>query len=196
MLLFANFILFSVLPSHLTASRCVGHACSPPVGNLATGRVLRTLTGCCRNGSQELCSSPQQPCSEGTAHPPSQMTDDPFLNPNTWWESEAGQGQEEEIRLDLESRFCLTHVVMLFRSPRPDTMVLERSVDFGQSWQTLKFFASNCSSEFGLTDDTSEPGSLCTSRYSSAKPCSGGEVRSFEFDSFKSNILCKALMSR
>lgn len=105
------------------------------------------------------------------------MVDDPFLHPDTWWESAGDLGQVEEIRLDLESRFCLTHVVMLFRSPRPATMVLERSVDFGQSWQTLKFFSSNCTAAFGLSDDSSEPGSLCTSRYSSAKPCSGGEVR-------------------
>ncbi|KAG5274479.1 hypothetical protein AALO_G00136760 [Alosa alosa] len=175
-LLFLDVYGMSVLSPHLATSRCVGHACSPPVGNLATGRVLRTLTGCCRNSSRESCSSLQRPCSEGTAHPPAQMADDPFLHPNTWWESGAGPGQEEEIRLNLESRFCMTHVVMLFRSPRPDTMVLERSVDFGQSWQTLKFFASNCSSAFGLADDTSQPGSLCTSRYSSAVPCSGGEV--------------------
>ncbi|XP_042561674.1 netrin-4 isoform X2 [Clupea harengus] len=165
----------TVSSPHFMASRCMGHACSPPVGNLATGRVLHTLTGCCRNGSRESCSSFQHPCSDGT-HSPAQMADDPFLHPDTWWESAAGQGQDEEIHLDLDSQFCLTHVVMLFRSPRPATMVLERSIDFGQSWQTLKFFALNCSSAFGLADDTSQPGSLCTSRYSSAKPCSGGEV--------------------
>ncbi|KAI4827730.1 hypothetical protein KUCAC02_031102 [Chaenocephalus aceratus] len=42
------------------------------------------------------------------------MTDDPFLYPDTWWASGAGpteQEQQDEIRLDLESHFCMSHIV-------------------------------------------------------------------------------------
>ncbi|TTB85612.1 Netrin-4 [Bagarius yarrelli] len=140
-----------------TLHSCAGHACSPPFGNLANGRTLYTQSTCCSNSSL--------------------MTDDPFFNPNTWWESGAEAAGEDEIRLDLEDRFCLTHVVMVFRSPRPAAMSLERSTDFGRTWEMLKVFAENCSSAFGLPDDVSQQAALCTSRYSSAKPCSGGEAK-------------------
>lgn len=106
------------------------------------------------------------------------MTDDPFMYPNTWWSS-AGtkQEQQDEIRLDLETQFCLSHVVLVFKSPRPAAMAIERSNDFGKTWEALKVFSQNCSMEFGLPDEFDESGSLCTSRYTSAAPCTGGEVR-------------------
>uniref|UniRef100_A0A667ZHJ5 Netrin-1 n=1 Tax=Myripristis murdjan TaxID=586833 RepID=A0A667ZHJ5_9TELE len=168
---------------HQLTSRCVDHACSPPIGNLASGRALITLSGCCGNNSHHQSQCPSPPlmhhlCPEDS-HPPAHMTDDPFLHPDTWWASRAGstgQKQEDEIRLDLETQFCLSHLVLLFRSPRPAAMAIERSSNFGQTWETLKLFAHNCSLEFGLPDDLSQPGSLCTSRYSSITPCSDGEV--------------------
>lgn len=86
------------------------------------------------------------------------------------------QGNQDEIRLDLETQFCLSHVVLVFKSPRPAAMAIERSADFGKTWEAVKVFAHNCSMEFGLPDDFDQPGSVCTSRYTSAAPCSGGEV--------------------
>ncbi|XP_056130952.1 netrin-4 [Lampris incognitus] len=166
--------LFSALTRSGAASRCVDLACSPPIGNLAVGRTLTTLSGCCGNRSHH----PQHFCPEDT-HPPTHMIDDPFLHPGTWWASGAGitsQSQQDEIRLDLETQFCLSHLVLLFHSPRPAVMVIERSTDFGETWETLKLFAHNCSLEFGVPDDVHQPGSLCTSHYTSATPCSGGEV--------------------
>ncbi|CAL8254891.1 unnamed protein product [Gadus morhua 'NCC'] len=168
------------------ASRCAGHACSPPLGNLASGRTLTTLTGCygdarpllrpCPSRHQGALESPR-PCPEDP-HPPAHMTDDPFSHPGTWWASGAARPQTErdEIRLDLETRFCLSHVFLRFHSPRPRAMAVERSGDFGRTWETLKLFAHNCSLEFGLLDDVTEPGAPCTSRYSKATPCTGGEV--------------------
>ncbi|XP_071393953.1 netrin-4 [Centroberyx affinis] len=174
--------LFLALARSGAASRCVDRACSPPIGNLASGRTLTTLSGCCGNDSHHQSPRPsplpltQHLCPEDT-HPPAHMADDPFLHPDTWWASGAGTtGQEDEIRLDLETQFCLSHLVLLFRSPRPAAMAIERSSDFGKTWETLKLFAHNCSLEFGLHDDLSQPGSLCTSRYTGATPCSGGEV--------------------
>ncbi|XP_041748355.2 netrin-4 isoform X1 [Coregonus clupeaformis] len=175
-MLVINCALILALMQSGTASRCVDHACSPPMSNLASGRTLTTLSGCCGNGSHHsTCPTPLHPCPVDL-HPPAHMVDDPFLHPATWWASGVGTDQEEEVRLDLETRFCLTHVVLQFHSPRPAAMAMERSQDFGQTWETLKLFAQNCSLAFGLPDDTGQPGSLCTSRYSSAKPCSRGEV--------------------
>ena len=180
-------ILFIQSPSpSVSVSRCVDHACSPPIGNLASGRTPTTLSSCCGNNSPQCCPCPHPPmtphlCPEDN-HPPAHMTDDPFSKPETWWASGARtavQGQQDEIQLDLETQFCLSHVVLVFRSPRPAAMAIERSADFGKTWEALKLFASNCSAAFGLADDFSQPGSLCTSRYTSPTPCSGGEVREY-----------------
>lgn len=165
----------------MSVSRCVDRACSPPIGNLASGRALRTLSGCHGNRSSRglRLYPPAHPhlCIEDT-HPSSHMADDPFLHPDTWWASSAAAGAPDEIRLDLETRFFLSHVILVFRSPRPAAMAIERSADFGKTWETLRLFAQNCSAEFGLPDDE---GSLCTSRYTAATPCTKGEVRKRTF---------------
>lgn len=168
---------FTDSPS-MSVSRCRDRACSPPIGNLASGGTLRTLSG-----HTPCLQPPAIPyrCPKDT-HPPAHMTDDPFLHPDTWWASDGGsnmQTEQDEIQLDLEAMSCLSYVLLVFRSPRPSAMAIERSVDFGKTWEPLKLFAHNCSTEFGLADDFSQPGSLCTSRYTSATPCSGGEVKEY-----------------
>lgn len=133
------------------------------MGNLASGRTLHTQSSCCSNSSL--------------------MAD----GPDMWLELGAAAAGEDEVRLDLEDRFCLTHVVMVFRSPRPAAMSLERSQDFGQTWETLKLFAENCSSAFRLPDDANQPEALCTSRYSSATPCTAGEASCLTYQSCSSD---------
>uniref|UniRef100_A0A452J6Y8 Netrin-1 n=1 Tax=Gopherus agassizii TaxID=38772 RepID=A0A452J6Y8_9SAUR len=181
-------------PVKLRTFRCDGHSCNPPVGNLATGRTPVSLTTCGQNSTElycfysdqhlfhwasQGCGQPQ--CTKCNAnqpdnsHLPSDMTDDFFLNPGSWWQSAQGV-HREEIRLDLETAFYLTHVIVVFKSPRPAAMVLERSQDNGQTWRSYKYFSSNCTATFGLQDDLIEEGSLCTSRYSDAVPCTRGEV--------------------
>ncbi|KAG2471465.1 NET4 protein, partial [Polypterus senegalus] len=103
------------------------------------------------------------------------MTDNAFLHPRTWWQSSQGLSREE-IRLDLETDFYLTHVIVLFKSPRPAAMLLERSQDYGRTWRPYKYYATNCTETFGMPDDLTEEGALCTSRYSNAAPCTKGEV--------------------
>ncbi|XP_074533467.1 netrin-4-like isoform X2 [Halichoeres trimaculatus] len=176
-------------------SRCSRRACNPRMGNLAQGRVLSTLSVCGSNSTESSCfyketSDPPSrgscralKCSKcnsavpGQAHPPSAMSDSPFRNPDTWWQSAEGV-KEEMLQLDLETEFFLTHLIMVFRSPRPAAMVLERSQDYGRSWKTLKYFAKDCEVKFGLTEGVPslESGATCTSKYSGAFPCTRGEV--------------------
>lgn len=181
-------------PTRLRAFRCNGRSCNPPVGNLATGRTPVTLTTCGQNSTELYCFYPDQnllhQVSHGCGHPrctkcnanqpdnshlPADMTDDFFANPISWWQSAQGV-HREEIRLDFETEFYLTHVIAVFKSPRPAAMVLERSQDYGQTWRPYKYFSVNCTATFGLQDDVIEEGSMCTSRYSDAVPCTRGEV--------------------
>ncbi|XP_015232221.1 PREDICTED: netrin-4-like [Cyprinodon variegatus] len=176
-------------------SRCFGRACNPPMGNLALGRLLRSQSVCGSNSSERFCffsqtSSPhsKQSCSApkcsrcdaskpGRAHPPSAMSDSSFRHPDTWWQSAEGV-KEETLQLDLETKFLFTHLIVVFRSPRPAAMVLERSKDFGRTWETMRYFASDCEKMFGLAEGSpgGVSGATCTSKYSGASPCTKGEV--------------------
>ncbi|XP_069062388.1 netrin-4-like [Pleurodeles waltl] len=181
-------------PVRQKASRCDGHSCNPPVGNLAVGRTPSTLTTCGQNSTELYCFYPdhhflqtglpacgQHRCTKCNAnqpdnsHLPADMTDDFFMNPVSWWQS-AQAVHREEIRLDLETEFYLTHVIVVFKSPRPAAMVLERSQDYGQTWRPYKYFAVNCTATFGVQDDLKDERAMCTSRYSDALPCTRGEV--------------------
>uniref|UniRef100_A0A8C3VBB7 Netrin 4 n=1 Tax=Catharus ustulatus TaxID=91951 RepID=A0A8C3VBB7_CATUS len=181
-------------PTRPRALRCSGRACNPPVGNLATGRTPVTTTTCGQNSTELYCFYPEQnllhhsspgcgqprcaKCNTNqpdNSHLPADMTDDFFANPISWWQSAQGV-HREEIRLDFETEFYLTHVIAVFKSPRPAAMVLERSQDYGQTWRPYKYFSVNCTATFGLQDDLIEEGSMCTSRYSDAVPCTRGEV--------------------
>ncbi|XP_074867738.1 netrin-4 isoform X2 [Carettochelys insculpta] len=159
------------------------------MGNLAYGRRLWTDTSCGHNATEFYCSYSENAdltckrpkcdkCNAAhthLAHPPSAMADSSFRLPRTWWQS-AEDMPKEKIQLDLEAEFYFTHIIIVFKSPRPAAMVLERSQDFGKTWKPYKYFSTNCSATFGLEDDVTKKGAICTSRYSSPVPCTGGEV--------------------
>ncbi|KAM9377301.1 netrin-4-like isoform 3-T3 [Pholidichthys leucotaenia] len=175
--------------------RCSGRACNPRMGNLALGRVLSTRSVCGFNSSEPFCfykqtfaprsreSCPAAKCGRchagvpSRAHPPSAMSDSSFRHPDTWWQSAEG-ATEETLQLDLETEFLFTHLILVFRSPRPAAMVLERSQDRGRTWKTLGYFARNCKEVFGVAEGSpvEEVGATCTSKYSGAFPCTRGEV--------------------
>ncbi|XP_053572856.1 LOW QUALITY PROTEIN: netrin-4 [Bombina bombina] len=186
-------VLSSIIATGLGSMVTIGshceRACNPRMGNVAIGRRLWTETTCGHNSTELYCSyseSMDQTCVQPKcdkcnathprlAHPSSAMADSPFKIPHTWWQS-ARDTQREFIQMDLEAEFYFTHLIMVFKSPRPAAMILERSQDFGLTWRPYKYFATNCSATFHLKDDIMEKGALCTSRYSQAFPCSGGEV--------------------
>ncbi|XP_076967790.1 netrin-4 isoform X2 [Tamandua tetradactyla] len=164
-------------------------ACNPRMGNLALGRKLWADTTCGQNATELYCFysedthlTCQQPkcdkCNAAQphlAHLPAAMADSSFRFPRTWWQS-AENVHREKIQLDLEAEFYFTHLIMVFKSPRPAAMILDRSQDFGKTWKPYKYFATNCSATFGLEDDVVKKGAVCTSRYSNPFPCTGGEV--------------------
>uniref|UniRef100_H3CDM0 Laminin, alpha 5 n=1 Tax=Tetraodon nigroviridis TaxID=99883 RepID=H3CDM0_TETNG len=79
--------------------------------------------------------------------------------------------------------FHVAYVLIKFaNSPRPDLWVLERSVDFGQTYQPWQYFASSkteCVERFGqrtIERINTDNDIICTTEYSRIVPLENGEI--------------------
>lgn len=101
-----------------------------------------------------------------------------IVNFRSWWQAENGV-EDVTIRFDLEAEFHFTHIIIRFQTFRPAAMLIERSYDFGETWQVYRYFAHNCEHYFPEIP-THQPQRLtdviCETRYSAVAPSTGGDV--------------------
>ncbi|XP_069506839.1 laminin subunit alpha-5 isoform X2 [Ambystoma mexicanum] len=145
------------------------------VGGPASGDPSQTIQGqyC------DICSS----AISDKAHPITNAID----GTERWWQSpplsRSLEFNEVNVTLDLGQLFHVAYVLIKFaNSPRPDLWVLERSTDFGVTYQPWHYFASSkrdCIERFGLQTVeriTKDDDAFCTTEYSRIVPLENGEI--------------------
>ncbi|KAK7100839.1 laminin subunit alpha-like isoform X2 [Littorina saxatilis] len=104
-----------------------------------------------------------------------------------WWQSpplsRGVQYNKVNLTVHLGQEFHVAYVfIRMANSPRPGVWVLERSIDYGKTWNPWQFFAdtpSDCNKFFEAAADESiyfDDQVLCTTQFSKVVPLEGGEI--------------------
>ncbi|XP_035512224.1 laminin subunit alpha-5 [Morone saxatilis] len=184
-----------------------GYSLHPPYFNLAEGTKITATATCgeeetgrtvqdlyCKLVGGPVSGDPSQTiqgqycdiCSQGEsdrAHPITNAID----GTERWWQSpplsRSTEFNEVNVTLNLGQLFHVAYVLIKFaNSPRPDLWVLERSINFGQTYQPWQFFASSkrdCIERFGqrtIERINNDDDVICTTEYSRIVPLENGEV--------------------
>ncbi|XP_041744472.1 laminin subunit beta-3 isoform X2 [Coregonus clupeaformis] len=67
--------------------------------------------------------------------------------PNRWWQARKDVSQVT-LQLDLQNLFQLDTLILTFKGPRASALVVERTLNNGQTWQPSLYMASDCRSAF------------------------------------------------
>ncbi|KAM5305915.1 laminin subunit alpha-5 [Glossophaga mutica] len=144
-------------------------------GPAAGGDPIQTIQG----QHCDICTA----ANSNKAHPASNAVD----GTERWWQSpplsRGLEYNEVNVTLDLGQVFHVAYVLIKFaNSPRPDLWVLERSTDFGLTYQPWQYFASSrrdCLERFGartLERIAEDDDVVCSTEYSRIVPLENGEI--------------------
>ncbi|XP_060747441.1 netrin-G2 [Tachysurus vachellii] len=102
-----------------------------------------------------LCSDECDASNPDLAHPPQLMQDRERGGLVTYWQTQTWRRYPElllaNITLSWNKSLELTDdIEITFEYGRPTAMALEKSLDFGQTWQPYQFYADDCLEVFGM----------------------------------------------
>ena len=118
-----------------TASSTCGTVPTPfCVRSTSLGRISSDCTG------GDICDANDPE----NAHPAAYLTDFPLIG--TWWQSEnsLSPGTSVSIDIPLLTLAEITVITFDFRTIKPSGFYIERSTDYGETYQPYHFFAVSC----------------------------------------------------
>eukprot|EP00076_Gallus_gallus_P030125 XP_015154529.1 laminin subunit beta-3 [Gallus gallus] len=156
--LWALFVLLACPQPGVAQSACSHGACYPPGGDLLLGRGQHlTASSTCGLTKPETYCTPHgewnMRCCKCDSRLPHARNGHRVANMLSsagrarWWQSQSGM-EHVYLQLDLDEKFQLSSIVLDFRSPLPAAMLIERSTDFGKTWEVYQYLASDCAAAF------------------------------------------------
>uniref|UniRef100_UPI00358E62DF netrin-G1-like n=1 Tax=Myxine glutinosa TaxID=7769 RepID=UPI00358E62DF len=146
----------------------------------------------CNLENPYMCSQECDATMPELAHPPELMFDVERRGRPTYWQSAPWRHYPEPFHVFLTLSWNKTvelteDIIIAFPFGWPKVLVLEKSLDYGQTWQPLQYYADNCLEEFEmeprsshqLTQSTSMR-IFCTEDY--AHPFMLGEIKMLRFE--------------
>ncbi|XP_058480069.1 netrin-G1 isoform X2 [Solea solea] len=106
-----------------------------------------------------MCNNECDASTEELAHPPELMFDIEGRNPTTFWQSSSWKKYPKPLLVNITLSWNKTieltdDIVLTFESGRPEQMVLEKSLDYGRTWQPYQFYATDCLDAFTMEPKT------------------------------------------
>ncbi|XP_056289860.1 netrin-G1 isoform X2 [Pseudoliparis swirei] len=106
-----------------------------------------------------MCNNECDASTEELAHPPELMFDLEGRNPTTFWQSTSWKKYPKALLVNVTISWNKTieltdDIVLTFESGRPEQMVLEKSLDYGRTWQPYQFYATDCLDAFTMEPKT------------------------------------------
>ncbi|XP_047212840.1 netrin-1-like isoform X2 [Girardinichthys multiradiatus] len=168
--------------------------CIPDFVNSAFGKDVR-VSSTCGTPAGRYCVVTEKgeertrdchTCDAGDpkkSHPPAYLTD--LNNPHnlTCWQSEnyAQYPQNVTLTLSLGKKFEVTYVSLQFCSPRPESMAIYKSMDYGKSWVPFQFYSTQCKKMYNRQNKATitkqnEQEAICTDSHTDMHPLTGGLI--------------------
>uniref|UniRef100_A0A4W5QZ75 Netrin-1 n=1 Tax=Hucho hucho TaxID=62062 RepID=A0A4W5QZ75_9TELE len=151
--------------------------CIPEFINGAFGKEVAVSSVCGWPTSSRSCTDPWR------AHPPSYLTDLNSAHNLTCWQSENLHTSPNNVNLTLSlgKKFEITYVSLQFCSPRPESLAIYKSMDYGKSWTPYQYYSSQCRRMYNRPNKAAitkqnEQEALCTDSHTDLYPLSGGLI--------------------
>ncbi|XP_058634345.1 netrin-1a isoform X2 [Onychostoma macrolepis] len=168
--------------------------CIPDFVNAAFGKEVRASSTCGKTPSRycvvtEKGDERHRNCHTCDAsdpkkyYPPAYLTD--LNNPHnlTCWQSDnyIQYPQNVTLTLSLGKKFEVTYVSLQFCSPRPESMAIFKSMDYGKSWVPFQYYSTQCRKMYNKPSKATitkqnEQEAICTDSHTDMHPLSGGLI--------------------
>ncbi|XP_051877580.1 netrin-3-like [Pristis pectinata] len=168
--------------------------CIPDFVNAGFGREVQASSTCgsppstyCflteKGGSRSRTCRTCDASDPRNAHPAAYLTDLNNAHNLSCWRSEnfPQPAHNVTLTLALHKKFEITYVSLQFCSPRPESMGIYKSMDYGRTWVPFQFYSSQCRRVYNKPNRSpvtkqNEQEALCSDGYTEPYPLSGGLI--------------------